>query len=236
MIPPRERDPYIAWRPPFPEPRFGRDDTALLVVDMQHLDAHRDGSMGRKVRDAGFAGDLAYYLDRLALIVPNIRRLQDGFRAAGAEVIHTRIRSMTHDGRDRSISHRKLGHEAAPGSWEAEFLDELRPVGDELVFDKTAGSVFNSTNVEYVLRNMGIRNLVVTGVVTTGCVLTAVTDAADRGFHVTLVEDGCGALVPDMHWAAVRIVRDVYATVMETDAVLARLAHLAAACPAGGAG
>src|SRR5439155_15606494 len=104
MIPPRERDPYIAWRPPFPEPRFGRDDTALLVVDMQHLDAHRDGSMGRKVRDAGFAGDLAYYLDRLALIVPNIRRLQDGFRAAGAEVIHTRIRSMTHDGRDRSIS------------------------------------------------------------------------------------------------------------------------------------
>jgi nicotinamidase-related amidase len=233
MIPPRERDPYVAWRPPFPESAVSRDDTALLVVDMQHLDAHRDGAMCRKVRDAGFGRELASYLDRLALIVPNIRRLQDGFRAAGAEVIHTRIRSMTRDGRDRSLSHRKLGHEAAPGSWEAEFLEELRPVGDELVFDKTAGSVFTSTNIEYVLRNMGIRNLVVTGVVTTGCVLTAVTDAADRGFHVTLVEDGCGALVPEMHRAAVRILRDVYATVMETDTVLARLA---AAHPAGAVG
>jgi len=86
MLPPRERDPYIAWRPPFPEPPFERGHTALLVVDMQYLDAHWDYSMCRKIRDAGFERELLYYKDRLDLIVPNIRRLQNAFRTAGLEV------------------------------------------------------------------------------------------------------------------------------------------------------
>jgi biuret amidohydrolase len=91
------------------------------------------------------------------------------------------------------------------------------------VFNKTAGSVFCSTNIEYVLRNLGVTTLVVTGIVTTGCVHTAVTDAADRGFHVILVEDGCGALVPEMHWASIRILRDVYAKILTTAEVLDRV-------------
>ena len=134
-----------------------------------------------------------------------------------------RIASMTTDGRDRGPSHKKLGHAAAPASPDAEILPELAPAGDELVFNKTAGSVFCATNIEYVLRNLGITTLVVTGIVTTGCVHTAVTDAADRGFHVILVEDGCGALVPEMHWASIRILRDVYAKILTTSEVLDRV-------------
>ena len=110
-----------------------------------------------------------------------------------------------------------------PASPDAEILPELAPAGDELVFSKTAGSVFCATNIEYVLRNLGITTLVVTGIVTTGCVHTAVTDAADRGFHVILVEDGCGALVPEMHWASIRILRDVYAKILTTSEVLDRV-------------
>jgi nicotinamidase-related amidase len=142
------------------------------------------------------------------------------------EVIHVRIQSMTADGRDRSPSHKKLDHARDLTSREAEILDELKPVGDELVFSKTAGSVFLSTNITYVLRNMGIESLVVTGVVTTGCVHTAVTDAADLGFHTVLVEDGCAALVPEMHWNSVRILRDVYAKIMTTEEVLGRITAL----------
>jgi nicotinamidase-related amidase len=223
MIPPRQEDPYIAWRPPFPDPVFGKADTALLVIDMQYLDAHWDHGMCLKVREAGFEKELEYYRDQLEVIVPNIRRLQDAFRTAGMEVIHTRIQSMTADGRDRGPSHKKLGHAAPPGAPEARILDELKPLGDELVFNKTAGSVFLSTNISYVLRNLGIKNLVVVGVVTTGCVHTAVTDAADLGFSVGLVEDGCAAIVPEMHWSCIRILRDVYAKVMTTDEVIGRI-------------
>jgi nicotinamidase-related amidase len=226
MIPDREFDPYIGWRPPFPEPELRPGTTALLIVDMQRHSAHPDGTTLRKVRAAGYEDVARGFCDRLDLIVPNIRRLQDAVRAAGLEVIHVRIASMTADGRDRGPSHKKLGHAAAPDSGEAEILPALAPVGDELVFSKTAGSVFCATNIEYVLRNLGIETLVVTGIVTTGCVHTAVTDAADRGFHVILVEDGCGALVPEMHWASIRILRDVYAKVLSTAEVLARVEAL----------
>jgi nicotinamidase-related amidase len=227
MIPVREIDPYIAWRPPFPEPKIRTGATALLIVDMQRHSAHQDGATMRKVRAAGFEDVARGFGERLDLIVPNIRLLQDSFRDAGLEVIHVRIASMTADGRDRGPSHKKLGHAAAPTSPDAEILPDLAPAGDELVFSKTAGSVFCATNIEYVLRNLGITTLVVTGIVTTGCVHTAVTDAADRGFHVILVEDGCGALVPEMHWASIRILRDVYAKILTTWEVLDRVHALA---------
>jgi nicotinamidase-related amidase len=55
-----------------------------------------------------------------------------------------------------------------------------------------------------------------------------VTDAADRGFHVILVEDGCGALVPEMHRASIRILRDVYAKILSSSEVLHRVHALAA--------
>jgi len=226
MLPPRDKDPYIAWRPPFPEPVLTRDKTALLVIDMQYRSAHPDFGLCIKVREAGFEEALEYYRGRLAVIVPNIRRLQDAFRTADMEVMHVRIQSMTADGRDRSPSHKKLGHAGDPTSREAEILDELKPLGDELVFNKTAGSVFLSTNITYVLRNMGTENLVVVGVVTTGCVHTAVTDAADLGFRVVLVEDGCAAIVPEMHWNSIRILRDVYAKIMTTEEVIGRIAAL----------
>ena len=100
---------------------------------------------------------------------------------------------------------------------------EIGPADDELVFDKTTGSPFTSTNIEYVLRNLGVRTMVVVGVVTTGCVLSTVIDAAERGFDVVVVEDACGALVPEMHWAALRIMRDVFASVRSTEGVIASL-------------
>jgi nicotinamidase-related amidase len=229
MIPDREVDPYIGWRPPFPEPAIRPGQAALLIVDMQRHSAHPDGATLRKVRAAGFAEAADQFCERLATIVPNIQRLQTAFRAAGLEVIHVRIASMTADGRDRGPSHKKLGHAAAPDSRDAEILTDLAPADDELVFSKTAGSVFCATNIEYVLRNLGVTTLVVVGIVTTGCVHTAVTDAADRGFHVILVEDGCGALVPEMHWASIRILRDVYAKVLTTDDVLDRVRTMAPA-------
>src|SRR5215204_7523846 len=116
MIPARETDPYIAWRPPFPEPEIRSGTTALLIVDMQRHSAHRDGATVRKVRAAGFEDVARGFGERLDVIVPNIRRLQDAFRGAGLEVIHVRIASMTADGRDRGPSHKKQGHDDAPAA------------------------------------------------------------------------------------------------------------------------
>jgi nicotinamidase-related amidase len=220
QLPAPTRDPYIGWRRPLSESELRRGDTALIVVDMQYFDADWESGIVLQARQAGFEKDLLYYRDRLALIVPNIRRLQDACRAKGLEVIHTKIVSLTADGRDRFPIHKELGFHASSDSRNAEILEELRPVGDEMVFTKTNSSVFNGTIIDRVLRNMRIKNLIFTGVVTTGCVETAVRDAADLGYACTLVEDACGAMVEEMHWASVRVLRNVYARIETTDQIV----------------
>ena len=74
-----------------------------------------------------------------------------------------------------------------------DFLEEVAPVGDEIVIDKTSAGTFNSTSIDQILRNMNINRLWVTGIVTEGCVEMTARDAADRGFLVTLVSDGCAS-------------------------------------------
>ena len=207
-----------------PESEFRAGDTALLCIDLHYGDAHRDHGVLRRMRERGDGELIAYYLDRLQrLVIPNVRRLQDACRESGIEVIHTKIESLTDDGRDRSLEHKRLGIHHPPGSTDAQFLEEIAPHGDEIVLTKTCGGVFNGTNIEYVLRNLGIANLIVVGVITSGCVEVAVRDAADRGFAVTLVEDACSTWSEEMERAAIRAMSEIYAKVLATDDVVSLL-------------
>ena len=99
--------------------------TAILCIDMQYLDAARGHGVFADVEASGVPPEAQeYYFDRLKYVVlPNVRRLQDAFRSRELEVIHTRIQSLTRDGRDRSAGHKRLGLHAPPGSKEAEFLE-----------------------------------------------------------------------------------------------------------------
>ncbi len=216
-------DPYVGWRPRLVEPVLLREHTALLVVDMQYGDASMDHGLFKLRREKGFTDGLDYFAGRLQLIVPNIQRLLAACRLRSAEVVYTRIKAMTRDGRDRSTIHKELGIHFPAGSKEAEILDEIKPAGDEMVFDKTTGSVFNSTNIHYVLRNVGIETLVMVGVMTSGCVESAARDAKDLGYHVIVVEDACATWTHDMHVASVRVMNEVFAKVKSTDEVLAAL-------------
>ena len=68
----------------------------------------------------------------------------------------------------------------------------LAPPGpNELLLPKTSSSVFTSTPLHYLLRNLGVRQLVVAGCVTDQCVEHAVRDACDLGYLVTLCSDAC---------------------------------------------
>jgi nicotinamidase-related amidase len=69
-------------------------------------------------------------------------------------------------------------------------VDALQPGPDEIVLPKTSSSVFNSTCIDYLLRNMDKRFLLLAGCVTDQCVAHAVKDAADLGYLVTLVTGG----------------------------------------------
>lgn len=181
------------------------DRTALLVIDLQRLTCRPDGGLyaGRGVSAEDARASEAYFFDRLDdVVLPNVRRLQEACRTAGAEVVFTVIRSLTADGRDRGLDYRITGFHVPPGSPDGEVVDEVAPVGDEIVLPKTSSSPFHSTTLHYVLGNLGVRHLVVVGGLTDQCVSSAVRDACDLGYLVTLVPDACLTRSEERHLAA----------------------------------
>lgn len=209
---------------------LGAHHTALLCIDMQYLDAARGYGVFASPEVSGVPAEAQeYYFNRLdEVVLPNVNRLQNVCRDHGLEVIHTRIQSLTQDGRDRGPGHKRLGLHAAPGSKEAEFLEIVAPVGDEIVINKTASGVFNSTNIEYILRNMGITGLIVVGVYSNECVSTAIRDACDLGFYVTLASDACATVTPELQNATITTMKDRYARVRTTDEIIDEIDQLVA--------
>lgn len=207
---------------------LARHHVALLCIDLQYLDAARGYGVFADAAASGvpLKAQEYYFQDLENVVLPNVRKLQDAFRAQGLEVIHSRIQSLTRNGRDRSPGHKRLNLHAPPGSKEAEFVESVAPVGDEIVLNKTASGVFNSTNLQYILRNLDITALFIVGVYSNECVSTAVRDACDLGFYVTLIEDGCTTVTPELQEATITTIKDRYARVMTTDEAVAEIARV----------
>ena len=102
-------------------------------------------------------------------------------------------------------------------------LAEIAPAGDEIVLPKTSSSVFISTNIDYVLRNLGVRSLIIAGVLTDQCVDSAVRDACDLGYLVTVPTDACATLTAERHEWSLRNNRG-YCRQVTTNALLAEIA------------
>jgi ureidoacrylate peracid hydrolase len=197
--------------------------TALLNIDMQNGEFNAELLASARTPGSKHADKRAFY-ERIAnVVIPNQIRLQAAARQAGIEIIFTVIESLTQDGRDRSLDHKISGLNVPKGSWEAKVIDEVGPRGDEIVIPKTASGIFNCTNIEYVLRNLGIEYLVVYGVVTDQCVESAIRDAADRGFLVTQVEDCCAAETDENHRTSIESMRGHYCRTRSTDEVIAEM-------------
>lgn len=209
--------------PPMSEVPLRTADTALLLIDLQYLDASPDHGIYGRLRGEG-KGDLcAHFVSQLPRVIANARRLLDACRAKGFEVIHSRIGCLTRDGRDLSSSYKEKGFLAPPGSREIDLLDELAPAPDEIVVTKTSTSAFTSTNIDQMLRYMGIRSLICCGVHTNYCVETTVRDAYDRGYGVILVSDACASLREDFHRMALAVMDQVFCHVLTTEEVLQKM-------------
>jgi ureidoacrylate peracid hydrolase len=178
---------------------------ALLLIDVQNYTSKREGGEYAGLDAAEMEARHGYFfrtLDSVAL--PNMRRVLETCRRAGIEVLYTVIENRTRDGRDASLDY-KISRMLVPkGSWDAQVLEDVAPLEDEIVISKTSSSVFVSTNIDYVLRNLGIRSLMVVGMLTDQCVDSAVRDACDLGYLVTVVTDACVTKSQERHDSALR--------------------------------
>ena len=86
-----------------------------------------------------------------------------------------------------------------------------------------SSNVFISTNIDYVLRNLEVRSLIVAGMMTDQCVESAVRDACDLGYLVTLVTDACTTDSAERHEQSLIAIRG-YCRQRRTDELLEEIA------------
>lgn len=173
------------------------EQSALLFIDVQNFSANPEGGEFKDIPAAQLESEYAWYFSELRTrVIPNMQSIQSACRSAGLEVLYTTIESLTLDGRDRSLDYKITGFNVPKGSWDGKVIDEIAPQGDEIVLPKTSSSVFVSTHVDYILRNLGVRQLVLSGLLTDQCVESAIRDACDLGYLVTQVTDACLTITP----------------------------------------
>jgi nicotinamidase-related amidase len=164
---------------------------ALLIIDMQN-DFVLDGAPLRVAQAHS--------------IVPKIYEVLTKFRKKRSPVFHI-LRVHRSDGSDVEITRQELFRKhpfAVEGTHGAAVIEELTPLPGEYIIPKIRMSAFIGTELDLMLRNIGVEELVVTGIQTPNCVRTTVFDAIAYNYPVVLVEDAVGAQSDDIHKANIR--------------------------------
>ena len=218
---------------------FPLDDTlscahsALLVIDMQRDFLSPGGYMDQRGED----------LSLFQAVIPCIQRLLGAARGADIHIFHTR-EGHRPDGSDlpriKRLRSRRAGSEIGSsgplgrlltrGEAGWEIIPELAPHSREPVIDKPGTGAFFATDLDFLLRQRGVRQLILCGVTTAVCVATTLREASDRGYDTLLVADCCAESDPALHEAAVQTVKlegGYFGTVADSDDVVAALEKLA---------
>src|SRR5919109_1683959 len=211
-----------------------RSRTTLLVVDVQRYFVHGEYSFAR-VLESLASGVMTGYLERVqSRVIPNVRRLQEAYRAAGAPIFYTATGTRTGDGRDLPgwlqtfdrLGLMLIGSRVWPprtdDSWSVDDAIAPRP-GEPVLFKGTSGA-FASTGLESMLRHLGLTTLVVTGLTTDVCVTQTAREAADKGFDVVVAEDACTTLSEEMHRGALDAFGLAFGAVRNTDEIVTAIA------------
>ncbi|WP_037229180.1 cysteine hydrolase family protein [Roseobacter sp. GAI101] len=212
---------------PFAFP-FDRDKIALVVIDMQ-----RDF-----IEPGGFGASLGNDVSLLGAIVPTVRRLLDGFRAAGLPVFHTRechlpdLSDCPPAKRLRGAPALRIG-DAGPmgriliaGEPGADIIPELAPLPDETVIEKPGKGAFYGTGFGDMLAARGIAQLAIAGVTTEVCVQTTMREANDRGYDCLLATDATESYFPSFKAATIDMIvaqGGIVGWAAPTDAILEAL-------------
>ena len=189
--------------------KFNGNSLALIVIDMQ-----RDFA-----QPGGFGASLGNDVSRIGAIVPTVKKLIAGFRAAKLQVIHT-MECHRPDLSDCPPAKRNRGNptlrigDVGPmgrvliaGEPGTAIISELAPLPNEIVIEKPGKGAFYATHLDSEIKRLGISHLVFAGVTTEVCVQTTMREANDRGYDCLLAEDATESYFAEFKAAAIAMIR-----------------------------
>ncbi|MBD5430208.1 isochorismatase family cysteine hydrolase [Lactobacillus sp.] len=194
---------------------FDKKKTALLVIDMQNDNM----SVGGKSEKSG-----AVEHAKKQHVVEHIASLINMAHDNNMPVFHNQF--VVKDGAPgvgtnapifESIT--EIGS-VVDGSWGGNFVDGIEVAPEDFVLKRTRMSAFNGTQLDILLKNLGIENVIVTGVWTNMAVEHTCRDAADFGYKVTVVTDGTSTINDEWQKAAMDYAMNNIATKKSTQDIL----------------
>jgi len=188
---------------------FEPQHTALLVIDMQN----------DFVNPGGFGEFLGNDVSLLRRVIEPIKKVLETVRQTPIKVIHTR-EGHRHDLSDcppsklmRGRLKMGIGDEGPMGrilirGYKGhDIIDELKPIEGEPIIDKPGKGSFYATDLDLILKNLGIKYLIITGVTTEVCVHTTVREANDRGYECLVLEDCVGSYFPEFQDVGIKMIK-----------------------------
>ena len=172
---------------------------------------------------AGLA-QLAEEACRVAL--PNIVRLLPAARAAGVHVVHCLVQRRP-DGLGSNHNAKiffALGRgkiDIVPGTPGAAVLPELGPQPSDLVLSRWHGvGPMGGTDLDAVLRNLGVSTIVVVGVSLNIAIPNVVMDAVNAAYRVVVPRDAVAGIPTEYGEAVIANTLSLLATITTTDDLL----------------
>jgi len=173
-----------------------RREAALLIIDMQNNLCHPAGA---------FATELGFDIGSCVAAKDRCAHLVETARSIDLCVIHTRAEFLP-DYADAGVVLREVlddrmrsSGSLVAGTWQTEIASELGPAPTDYVILKNRSSAFYGTQLEPLIRSLGVRNLTICGVSTSCCVESTARDAVERGYSVTVAADATAELDEDMY-------------------------------------
>jgi nicotinamidase-related amidase len=160
-------------------------------------------------------------------VIPNGARVCASARAVGASVVHC-VYERRADGRGSNTNARlfaallKAPVRLEAGADVARLVPEFGPEPSDIVLSRMHGlNPMAGTDLDPVLRNLGVTTLVVLGVSVNVAITNLVMDAVNLGYQVVLVRDAVAGVPTEYADAVIANTLSLLATVLTTDELTA---------------
>lgn len=152
--------------------------------------------------------------------IANIVALLSYFRRTKQPIFHV-VREYRQDGSDIELTRYRAFIDkekyVVPGTKGADIVDELTPWPGEYRLVKNRFSAFMRTELDFMLRRLGVHELVVCGTQYPNCIRTTVYDAVAYGYETTLITDAASAQTEEIAKANMIDIANIGVNCMTTE-------------------